>query len=129
MSIREIESARRTASAELLSEFFQLSDELGLSVAEQKIIIGDESIHRLLVSINKSNYPLLNDVAIARLVTLKAIKKDIQTLYPDKNWISYFKSPLIDFDGQSPLEVISNDSEEGMIRVQVYLKRIILGAL
>ena len=58
---------------------------------------------------------------------LLGIKNDLHILYPEARCQTYVRSPNKYFEGQSPLEVMLNESADGVIRVQAYLKGTILG--
>ncbi len=128
MSHEEIRHAREKASAELLNDFFGIAQDWELSIDEQRMLIGDKSINGLLMSIDKTSNPLLDDMAIARLVMITGIRNDLRILFTEPGCNTYLRSANKYFDGESPLSVMLNESVSGIASVQAYLKGTILGS-
>lgn len=120
-------AGKKKERVKLLDDFLILAEEWSLSAEEQCQLVDNEVAYKSL-RLTCEKVPLqLDEKTIARLVTLLDIWNDIHVLYPEPNCRTYIRRTNKYFDGQSPLEVILNESMAGMVRVQVYLKGSMLG--
>ncbi len=127
MTTREINTLQRKASHDLLSMFFQLADEWVLTNNEQALLIGEGSLKGLKESIDLYEITVLDHDAIARLVLLDSIGRDIRALFPGQDYPEYVRAPKDHLDAQSPLYVMISDSTSGIEKVCAYIKGIKLG--
>lgn len=117
----DMRKERVKATSDLLKVFFVLTDEWALSIDEQKILLGEQTLVRLADKLERGSEIMVDDQTIARLVLLDSINKKINDLTPSVPADTFLRTSISGIKGKTPLSVIMKDPDEGLIEVNKHL--------
>ena len=118
--LRPEPEARKRLSAPALRAFFPIASAWGLSVAEQRALLGwppPSTFHKY-----KSGHPgALSFDTLTRVSLVLGIYKDLQLLYPEPaladSWIRRPNTNVM-FGGLAPIALMTGDGIDGLYRVR-----------